>query len=59
MRIWIDVSSGTYGDADDLVFVDISDWSNDEVTSFSELSDGERSELAYEISQLQGENDGI
>jgi hypothetical protein len=59
MRIWIDVSSGTYGDADDLVFVDISDWSNDEVTSFSELSDNERSELAYEISQLQGESDGI
>lgn len=55
MRIWVDVSTGTCGDADDLVIIDISDWCDKEVMYFHEMSDDDRSVFAFELSKLQGE----
>lgn len=59
MKIWVDVSTGTCGDADDLVIIDVSDWCDKEVTYFHEMSDDDRSVFAFEISQLQGEKNAI
>ena len=53
MKIWIDVSSGTYGAADDLVFVDVSDWSNVEIEALHEMTDDDRSAFGWEIASLQ------
>lgn len=53
MRIWIDLESGTYGNAENLVFVDVNDWNNDEFDKFAELSDSERSEFASDINKIQ------
>lgn len=52
MKIWIDIESGTYGNAENIVFVDISDWTNDELQKFSDLSDDDRSEMAYELNRI-------
>lgn len=57
MKIWIDVSSGTYGAADDLVFVDVSDWSNEEIEALHEMNDDDRSAFGYQLSELQGEEE--
>jgi len=57
MKIWIDVSSGTYGAADDLVFVDVSDWSNEEIEALHEMADDDRSAFGYQLSELQGEKE--
>lgn len=55
MMIWVDVSTGTCGAADDLVLIDIGDWSDQEVNNFHEMSDDDRSAFAFEFSNLQGE----
>jgi len=59
MKIWVDVASGTCGDADDIVFIDIEEWSDKEVLNFHEMSDDDRSAFAFEFSKLQGDNNGI
>ena len=53
MKIWIDIESGSYGNYENIVVVDISDWSNEELERFGELSDDERSEIAYDINRIQ------
>tara|TARA_B100002019_G_scaffold73910_1_gene63855 strand:- start:11469 stop:11672 length:204 start_codon:yes stop_codon:yes gene_type:complete len=52
MRIWVDVSTGTYGSEDDLVFVDVSDWTNEEFVAFDNQTDNDRSWYAYEIALM-------
>lgn len=49
MKIWVDIESGSFGNADSIVFIDVSDWSIAEIANFSELSDDERSSFANEI----------
>lgn len=53
MKIWIDLESGTYGNAENLVFVNVSDWRNDELDSFAEMSDEDRSEFASDLNRIQ------
>lgn len=53
MRIYVDISTGTFGAEDDLVFVDVDDWSNDEFVAFGEMTDDDRSALGWEIASLQ------
>lgn len=53
MKIWIDIESGTYGNYENIVVVDVSDWSNEEFVSLSEMSDDERSEFAHELNHIQ------
>ena len=53
MRIWVDVSTGTYGNEDDLVFVDVSDWTNEEFEAFGNQTDNDRSWYAYEIALMR------
>lgn len=53
MKIWIDIESGTYGNFDNLVFLDVSDWNNNEFDSFAEMSDSDRSEFASDINKIQ------
>lgn len=55
MKIWVDIATGTCGDADDIVFVDIDGWTDQEVLNFHEMSDDDRSAFAFEFSKLQGE----
>ena len=52
MKIWVDVASGTYGNADDIVFVDVSDWTNEEFEAFGNQTDDDRSWYAYEIALM-------
>lgn len=58
MRLWIDLVSGTCGDADDLFFLNADDWSEDEFDAFFAMNDNDRVLFAYEISELQGETNG-
>jgi hypothetical protein len=53
MKIWIDIESGTYGNAENLVFVEVSDWNNDEFDKLAEMSDADRSEFASDINRIQ------
>lgn len=53
MKIWIDIESGTYGNAENLVFVDVLDWTNDEFDRFAEMSDSDRSEFASDMNKIQ------
>jgi len=55
MKIWVDIASGTYGLADNIVFVDIDGWSEQEIMNFDTMSDNDRSAFAFEFSKLQGE----
>lgn len=57
MKIWIDVSTGTYGAAEDLIFFSVEDWTNEEIDALHNMSDDERSAFGYEISQLQGDDE--
>lgn len=44
--VWVDVDSGTWGNAGELYFLEVDD---NEVDEFSELSDNDRSEVAREL----------
>jgi hypothetical protein len=57
MKIWVDIASGTYGLADNIVFVDIDGWSDQEIVNFDSMSDDDRSAFAFEFSKLQGEKE--
>ena len=57
MKIYVDISTGTFGAEDDLVFVDVDDWSNDEFVAFGEMTDDDRSAFGYQLSELQGEEE--
>jgi hypothetical protein len=53
MKIWIDLESGTYGNAENLVFVEVADWTNEEFDRFAEMSDDDRSEFASDVNHIQ------
>lgn len=55
MKIWVDIATGTYGLAGNIVFVDIDGWTDQEIVNFHEMSDDDRSAFAFEFSKLQGE----
>jgi hypothetical protein len=53
MKIWIDIESGTYGNAENLVMLEVTDWNNDEFDRLAEMSDDERSEFASDLNRIQ------
>jgi len=53
MKIWVDISSGSYGNADDIVFIDVDDWTNKEFENLDAMTDDDRSAFAFNISELQ------
>lgn len=58
MKIWIDIETGSYGNGENIVFIDVNDWTNEEFTFFGELTDNERSEFAEDVNKLQTLKDG-
>ena len=57
MRIWIDISTGTFGAEDDLVFIDVDDWTNEEFVSLGEMNDDDRSAFGWEMASIQQEDE--
>jgi hypothetical protein len=47
--LWIDVDNGTYGDANRLVIIDVSEWSDDEIVVWETMTDSERQAYGQDI----------
>ena len=52
MRVWVDIETGSFGNAENIVFIDVSDWTTDELDNFHEFSDDDRSAFAHEINVI-------
>lgn len=48
IRIWVDVTTGTFGGEEDLTWVDVSDWNEDDWQAFDNKTDAERARYAKE-----------
>ena len=49
--IWIDTDTGTYGDAKRLVIIDVSQWTDDDISVWETMLDSERN--GYGIDYLE------
>jgi len=47
--IWLDTDSGTYGDAKQLVVIDVSQWGDDDEQVWHDMTDSERSGYGLDI----------
>ena len=47
--LWVDVDNGTYGDANRLVIIDVSQWGDDEIGVWETMTDSERSGYGIDI----------
>jgi len=47
--LWIDTDTGTYGDAKRLVFIDVSEWGDDEIGVWETMTDSERQAYGLDI----------
>jgi hypothetical protein len=52
MRVWVDIETGSFGNAENIVFIDVSDWTSDELDNFHEFSDDDRSAFAHEFNLI-------
>jgi hypothetical protein len=52
MKLWVDLESGTFGQSDNIVFIDCTDWTMDEIDYFTNLPDSERSAFSLDIIRL-------
>lgn len=41
-KLWVDTDSGTYGDAKNIVILDLGIWSNEDVYAWENMTDSER-----------------
>jgi hypothetical protein len=53
MVFYVDVFTGTFGLADDIVLVDATDWSENEVENFTIMTDEDRSAFANDFALAQ------
>jgi hypothetical protein len=51
-KIWVDTETGTFGGCQSLTILDTSDWTDDDVDAFDTMSDSDRGEYAYWITEL-------
>jgi len=51
--LWIDTDTGTYGDAKRLVIIDVSQWGDDEIGVWENMTDSERSGYGIDIVGLR------
>jgi len=50
---YVDICSGTFGLADDIVLVDATEWSENEVENFTIMTDEDRSAFANDFALAQ------
>ena len=53
MKIYVDLDTGTYGDASQIIEIDISDWSPEVLEEFYDMSDSQRIQMTIEASNRQ------
>lgn len=49
MKFWVDLETGTFGNSNNIVHLDYSDWTMNEIDFFMELPDSERVNFALDI----------
>jgi hypothetical protein len=47
--LWIDTDTGTYGDAKTLVVIDVTTWSDEDISEWETMTDSERSGYGMDI----------
>jgi len=47
--LWIDTDTGTYGDAKRLTIIDVSKWSDEDISEWEMMTDSERSGYGMDI----------
>ena len=47
--LWLDLDTGTYGDAKRLVIIDVSQWGDDEIGVWETMTDSERNGYGIDI----------
>ena len=47
--LWIDTDTGTYGDAKTLVIIDVTTWSDEDISEWEMMTDSERSGYGMDI----------
>ena len=47
--LWLDTDTGTYGDAKRLTIIDVSKWSDEDISEWENMTDSERSGYGIDI----------
>lgn len=47
--LWLDTDSGTYGDAKTCVIIDVSQWGDDDISEWENMTDSERQAYGEDI----------
>ena len=47
--LWLDTDTGTYGDAKRLVIIDVSQWTDDDISVWETMTDNERNGYGIDI----------
>ncbi len=47
--LWLDTDTGTYGDAKRLTIIDVSKWSDEDISEWENMTDSERSGYGMDI----------
>jgi len=47
--LWLDTETGTYGDAKTLVIIDVTTWSDEDISEWEMMTDSERSGYGMDI----------
>ena len=53
-RLWLDTDTGTYGDANTLVVIDTTDWTQEDCDTWETMTDSERNHYGCEYKRSNG-----
>lgn len=53
-KVWIDTETGTFGGCHALVVIDTSEWTDEDVDAFDDMSDTQRNRYAIQYGENQG-----